>query len=634
MDFPFSNKIYDENKYNSYKMLSPFLKNSKITQPRATFFSSIFNKGKLDSMNTDRVKGTDGFYGNQQKSPNLAKTTNFFNSRSNSTNLVAENAEKDQPKNFRDCVIDKRCYKNVNKPSESPTRRKRPEFDHRNEHSHHSNNSYQEKSQEKYEKNNRKKFANKRTWGHSSMTHRSLKPNDEDFFTKNEPLKIDFSNTKNTFGDSYLFTENSNYDKFTSKVNFNRMNKAKSNAVLDRIYKKLGKQTRSTSRSTFYAEDQPPCHPTPYKDSFKQLSKNEVLEKMFQNKFKQQLSSQVKAINKLTNKESIKFRPKELARDPSQLIDSYEMTLSTFPVNKINCQSDAYQIYDVNHSEVLWSKNAKIKKEIACLTKIMTFYTAIQMASELNIDVNRTPMVVSQNAAMYNLKGGRPPTGKGKDSLMTDDVVDMIDLLYGMMLTTGNDCAKTIAENVGSLLEDKKMEDRRKSKKENNQSKNLASCDQIFIKYMNNYAQELGMDNTVFSNCHGIVNSRNFSTCEDMIKLVEKAMAIHSFRQIIKTVRYSVTIKRKNEPLILTWENLNKQIIKNVRGCIGIKSGINKNTPESQASWWNTVDKHFIIIQLGCNESDEHYKEADVLFNWAYNNLKHIRNAPQSLRNK
>lgn len=641
MDYTNSKKRFEKS-FKAYKIISPFLINSKITSPKAPFFSSIYSKGKFDSsINTERINETDKTPNKNTVAKDLTKTMNFFNNRSSSTHLFSETVEPTTQKTLLDCVIDKRLYLNVNKVPKYSFRRKKnsiESLDHKEKSRLSNNSNNKEKSIDKHDRYNldkkkEKKFSLTTNRAFNNLSNKSFRINSneisrkeekEDFFRQNEPLKIEFNNTKNTYNyGNYLFSEKSKYDKLTSHINLGSSKKDnhKSNIVLNKIYKKLGQVTTDTTKINFFPEKT-----MPLRGSVKSLSKKEVLEKMFQVNFKEKMSSQKKIINKLTNKETIKFRPKELSKCPSLQQSSYEKTLSSFPPKLLHCQSETYLIYDVNDSECLWSKNSKVKKEIGCLTKIMTFYTAIQMASKMNIDVNTTPMLVSQNAAMYNLKGGCLQ--------MTNDSVDMIDLLYGMMLTSGNDAAKAVAENVGRILEESIMNERRSIKKSSTNGKNLGSGEQVFIKYMNKYARELGMDTTNFSNVHGIANSRNFSTCEDLIKLIEKAMSIHSFRQIIKTVRYSVTIKRADEPKILMWENLNKLIVKNVRGCIGIKSDFNKPSGESLATWWSSNDKHFIIIQQGCQDNDEHYKEAETLFNWGLTNLEHIRNAPLSLRNK
>jgi D-alanyl-D-alanine carboxypeptidase len=76
---------------------------------------------------------------------------------------------------------------------------------------------------------------------------------------------------------------------------------------------------------------------------------------------------------------------------------------------------------------------------------IMTFYTAMNMATQLNIDPNNTLMYVSEEAE--KLKGSSCHLKKG-------DLVSFMDLLYGMMLASGNDAAQVIAENMGKLWED------------------------------------------------------------------------------------------------------------------------------------------------------------------------------------
>lgn len=127
----------------------------------------------------------------------------------------------------------------------------------------------------------------------------------------------------------------------------------------------------------------------------------------------------------------------------SQASNVYKQLKDFFFHNQITAKS--FVIYDVGRSELLWGNNYRCKREIASLTKIMTFYTAMSMATQLNIDPNNTMMYVSEEAE--KLKGSSCDLKKG-------DLVSFMDLLYGMMLASGSDAAQVIAENMGKLWED------------------------------------------------------------------------------------------------------------------------------------------------------------------------------------
>lgn len=183
----------------------------------------------------------------------------------------------------------------------------------------------------------------------------------------------------------------------------------------------------------------------------------------------------------------------------------------------------------------------------------MTFYTTVKLIEELKLDMHQTQMIVSENA--FSLKGTTA-------NLLTDDYVSLMDLLYAMMLPSGNDAAQTIAENLGKLYEE--ITEMRKNTKTlavakfANAQKKSPMNDCLFIKFMNKHAGELGLYNTVFSNSHGMCCTKNYSTCEDISALCEIALTFPLFREIIKTKLWNGNVKRNNSVKVLNWENTNK----------------------------------------------------------------------------
>lgn len=67
-----------------------------------------------------------------------------------------------------------------------------------------------------------------------------------------------------------------------------------------------------------------------------------------------------------------------------------------------------------------------------------------------------------------------------------------------------------------------------------NVTKSMKCYEQVFVKRMNINASDLELTNTSFTNAHGLPNTRNFSTCEDLYRLIEAAMANQLFREIVK----------------------------------------------------------------------------------------------------
>jgi D-alanyl-D-alanine carboxypeptidase len=86
-----------------------------------------------------------------------------------------------------------------------------------------------------------------------------------------------------------------------------------------------------------------------------------------------------------------------------------------------------------------------------------------------------------------------------------------------------------------------------------------SGCEQLFVRLMNKFGKEMGLTNTNYENVHGMSNSRNYSTCEDLVTLSKEAMGSQWFREITGTQYffllfvihsgrvYNITVKRGEE---------------------------------------------------------------------------------------
>ena len=105
----------------------------------------------------------------------------------------------------------------------------------------------------------------------------------------------------------------------------------------------------------------------------------------------------------------------------------------------------------MKQKEILYGNNIKEQRQVASLTKMMTYYTVSKIIEELDLDINYIRFVVSSEC--FAKKGTTA-------SLNPNDVILQIDLLYGMMLPSGNDAAHCLCENLGKLLLIKRSEDK------------------------------------------------------------------------------------------------------------------------------------------------------------------------------
>jgi D-alanyl-D-alanine carboxypeptidase (penicillin-binding protein 5/6) len=165
----------------------------------------------------------------------------------------------------------------------------------------------------------------------------------------------------------------------------------------------------------------------------------------------------------------------------------------------INAQ--AAIVMDANSGRVLYSKNADQRKYIASTTKIMT---AIVTLEKGNIDdvVTISKRAASVNGSSINLREG--------------EKLKLKELLYGLMLNSGNDAAMAIAEHIGGDVE-------------------------TFVDMMNEKAKELNLLNTSFKTPHGLDRDGHYSTANELAQLARYALLNPEFAKICKTVSATIT---------------------------------------------------------------------------------------------
>ena len=170
---------------------------------------------------------------------------------------------------------------------------------------------------------------------------------------------------------------------------------------------------------------------------------------------------------------------------------------------------------DMDSGRVLYQNNCNEKKLIASTTKIMTAIVTIE-----NINLNKKIIVGNEILKMYGTS----------IYLEVGEKIRVKDLLYGLLLRSGNDAAVVLAKNV-------------------------AGSEKKFVAMMNEKAKELGMKNTVFRNPHGLDEyTKNYSTAYDMALLSSYANNNQIYKKIVSTEKYECSTKNKT----YLWYNRNK----------------------------------------------------------------------------
>lgn len=206
---------------------------------------------------------------------------------------------------------------------------------------------------------------------------------------------------------------------------------------------------------------------------------------------------------------------------------------------------------------VLFEKDAYTKRRIASITKIMTAIIAIE-SGKMNDTVTVSSRAVRAEGSSVYLKEG--------------EKIKLRDLVYGLMLRSGNDAAVAIAEHVGGSVEG-------------------------FVFLMNQKAAEIGMRNTHFANPHGLDDAENhYSTAYDMALLMRYAMHNKEFRQISGTKVYRAP--NPDEKWDRIWRNKNKLLTNLYEYCTGGKTGYTKRAKRTLVTTAEKDGMELIAVTL------------------------------------
>ena len=211
---------------------------------------------------------------------------------------------------------------------------------------------------------------------------------------------------------------------------------------------------------------------------------------------------------------------------------------------------------DTDTGRILYQNNAYEKKLIASTTKIMTFVVAYEYAKDfLDVEVEAGDEILKMyGTSIY---------------LSYHEAMSLRDLLYGLMLRSGNDAAVVIANFVGGSEEG-------------------------FVKLMNKKAQKLGMYQTIFHNPHGLdEKTQNYSTAYDMALLSIYASKIPFYQKVTSTKYYQVKTKEKS----YSWTNRNKMIFIYPY----FQTGKTGYTPKAGRTFVSTAQKdnfHLTVVTL------------------------------------
>ncbi|WP_207648956.1 D-alanyl-D-alanine carboxypeptidase family protein [Caldicoprobacter faecalis] len=233
-------------------------------------------------------------------------------------------------------------------------------------------------------------------------------------------------------------------------------------------------------------------------------------------------------------------------------------------------------VMEASSKRVLYAKNPHMKLPMASTTKIMTAILAIEMGNLEDVVTVSPKAVGVEGSSIYLAKGER---------------LTLEQLLYGLMLRSGNDAAVAIAEHIGGSVEN-------------------------FVRLMNRKAVQIGARNTNFVNPHGLHDDMHYTTAYDLALISAYAMQNPVFRTIVSTKYKKIPWEGRSYDRVLQNKNA---LLWSYEGANGIKTGYTKVSRRCLASAALRDGMQLVCVVLDCQPW---FDDSATLLDYGFANFK------------
>lgn len=234
--------------------------------------------------------------------------------------------------------------------------------------------------------------------------------------------------------------------------------------------------------------------------------------------------------------------------------------------NSVYASQSSEIVMEVSTNRVLYGNNYNQKKYMASTTKILTAITIIE-----NCDLSEVVTVTNKT---IGIEGSSIYLEEGEK-------LSVKELLYGLMLRSGNDCAETLAVHCSKSIEN-------------------------FAVLMNETAKRIGANDSNFVNPHGLHNDNHYTTAYDLALISCYAMKNSDFRQIVSTKSIQIPWTTREYPRVLVNKN---KMLKEFEGSTGIKTGFTKKAGRCLVSSCFRNGMEIVCVVLNCPPMFERSKE-------------------------
>ena len=267
-----------------------------------------------------------------------------------------------------------------------------------------------------------------------------------------------------------------------------------------------------------------------------------------------------------------------------ELKENMSIETASGNTSSLNLNSRSCIVIDRLTKTILYGKNEYSKVKMASTTKIMTGIVIIE-----NCDLNTT-VEVSKKAA---------GTGGSRLGLKTGDKITIRDLLYGLLLCSGNDAAVALAEATAGSI-------------------------QGFSDLMNKKAEDLGLTNTHFESPHGLDSNGHYTTAYELALLSDYALKNNTFLNIVGTKNYTITINGYPKNLSNT-----NELLGNLNGVYGVKTGFTNGANRCLVTACKRGNMDIICVVLGADTKKFRTTDSIKLIEYTFKNYEYVNIAEQ-----
>ncbi len=237
-------------------------------------------------------------------------------------------------------------------------------------------------------------------------------------------------------------------------------------------------------------------------------------------------------------------------------------------------------VIDQKTKRILYSKNENLALPMASTTKVMTAITVLQNCDDLD-------ELIQVDDASIGIEGTSIYLRKG-------ELITVKDLLYGLMLRSGNDAATALAIHVGGSVSG-------------------------FADMMNELASKIGAVNSHFMNPHGLDHKEHYTTAYDLALIAGYALNNPIFKEVVSTKSHVIEATNKSDKRYLSNKN---RLLSSLDGCCGVKTGFTSKAGRCLVSACERNDRTTVCVVLNCGPM---FEESASMLNSSFVDYEYVQ---------